>query len=107
ELVSIAVIDQGIGIGSKDHQRIFERFYRVDRARSRSTGGSGLGLSIVRHVASNHGGNVTVVSEEGRGSTFTIVLPRDLTVSTELGQLDEVPVPSNLSNLPDTRSVAI
>ncbi len=107
ELVSIAVIDQGIGIGSKDHQRIFERFYRVDRARSRSTGGSGLGLSIVRHVASNHGGNVTVVSEEGRGSTFTIVLPRDLTVSTELGQIDEVPVPSNLSNLPDTRSVAI
>jgi two-component system sensor histidine kinase SenX3 len=107
ELVSIAVIDQGIGIGSKDHQRIFERFYRVDRARSRSTGGSGLGLSIVRHVASNHGGNVTVVSEEGRGSTFTIVLPRDLTVSTELGQLDEVPVPSNLSNLPDTRSVAV
>ncbi len=107
ELVSIAVIDQGIGIGSKDHQRIFERFYRVDRARSRSTGGSGLGLSIVRHVASNHGGNVTVVSEEGRGSTFTIVLPRDLTVSTELGQIDEVPVPSNLSNLPDTRSVAV
>lgn len=107
ELVSIAVIDQGIGIGSKDHQRIFERFYRVDRARSRSTGGSGLGLSIVRHVASNHGGNVTVVSEEGRGSTFTVVLPRDLTVSTELGQIGEVLVPSNLSNLPETRSVAI
>ena len=107
ELVSIAVIDQGIGIGSKDHQRIFERFYRVDRARSRSTGGSGLGLSIVRHVASNHGGNVTVVSEEGRGSTFTVVLPRDLTVSTELGQIGEVMVPSNLSNLPETRSVAI
>ncbi len=78
ELVSIAVIDQGIGIAAKDHQRIFERFYRVDRARSRSTGGSGLGLSIVRHVVSNHGGTVSVVSEEGRGSTFTMVLPREV-----------------------------
>jgi two-component system sensor histidine kinase SenX3 len=75
ELVSISVIDQGIGIAAKDHQRIFERFYRVDKARSRSTGGSGLGLSIVRHVVSNHGGTVSVASEEGRGSTFTIVLP--------------------------------
>lgn len=76
ELVSISVIDQGIGIAAKDHQRIFERFYRVDKARSRTTGGSGLGLSIVRHVVSNHGGTVSVASEEGRGSTFTIVLPR-------------------------------
>jgi two-component system sensor histidine kinase SenX3 len=79
ELVSIAVIDQGIGIAAKDHQRIFERFFRVDRARSRTTGGVGLGLSIVRHVVSNHGGTVSVVSEEGRGSTFTIVLPRETT----------------------------
>ena len=77
ELVSILVVDQGIGIAARDHQRIFERFYRVDRARSRTTGGSGLGLSIVRHVVSNHGGTVSVVSEEGRGSTFTIVLPRE------------------------------
>lgn len=77
ELVSILVVDQGIGIAAKDHQRIFERFYRVDRARSRSTGGSGLGLSIVRHVVSNHGGTVSVASEEGRGSTFTVVLPRE------------------------------
>ena len=83
ELVSIAVIDQGIGIAAKDHQRIFERFYRVDRARSRATGGSGLGLSIVRHVVSNHGGTVSVVSEEGRGSTFTVVLPRDTSLSIE------------------------
>lgn len=77
EMVSIAVVDQGIGIGAKDHQRIFERFYRVDRARSRSTGGSGLGLSIVRHVVSNHGGTITLVSEEGRGAAFTMLLPRD------------------------------
>ena len=76
ELVSLIVVDQGIGIAAKDHQRIFERFYRVDRARSRSTGGSGLGLSIVRHVVSNHGGTVSVMSEEGRGSTFTVILPR-------------------------------
>lgn len=77
EVVRIAVVDQGIGIAAKDHQRIFERFYRVDRARSRTTGGSGLGLSIVRHVVSNHGGTVVLESEEGRGSTFTIVLPRE------------------------------
>lgn len=74
--VSIEVIDTGIGIAAKDHQRIFERFYRVDRARSRVTGGSGLGLSIVRHVVANHGGTVSVISEEGRGATFTVVLPR-------------------------------
>jgi two-component system, OmpR family, sensor histidine kinase SenX3 len=87
EVVSIAVTDQGIGIAAKDHQRIFERFFRVDRARSRTTGGVGLGLSIVRHVVSNHGGTVSVVSEEGRGSTFTIVLPRVAT--TALGNLPD------------------
>ena len=88
ELVSIAVIDQGIGIAAKDHQRIFERFYRVDRARSRATGGSGLGLSIVRHVVSNHGGTVSVVSEEGRGSTFTVVLPREMSSAVEPAAID-------------------
>ena len=89
ELVSIAVIDQGIGIAAKDHQRIFERFYRVDRARSRTTGGSGLGLSIVRHVVSNHGGTVSVVSEEGRGSTFTVVLPREMSSAVEPAVVDD------------------
>ena len=54
---------------------MFERFYRVDRARSRETGGTGLGLAIVRHVAENHGGTVTVTSELGRGSTFEVRLP--------------------------------
>jgi two-component system sensor histidine kinase SenX3 len=75
DLVRIAVADNGIGIPIRDRDRIFERFYRVDRARSRSTGGTGLGLSIVRHVAANHGGEVTVESREGEGSTFTLVLP--------------------------------
>lgn len=69
------VRDSGIGIPSRDQARIFERFYRVDRARSRETGGTGLGLSIVRHVAENHGGSVRVHSQLGRGSTFTVRLP--------------------------------
>jgi two-component system sensor histidine kinase SenX3 len=73
--VDVVVRDQGIGIPARDLERIFERFYRVDRARSRETGGSGLGLSIVRHVATNHGGDVLVASEEGLGSTFTLRLP--------------------------------
>jgi len=73
--VRIAVADKGIGIPAKDLERIFERFYRVDRGRSRDTGGTGLGLAIVRHVAQNHGGAVEVESREGEGSTFTLVLP--------------------------------
>jgi two-component system sensor histidine kinase SenX3 len=69
------VRDQGIGIPRRDQERIFERFYRVDRARSRSTGGTGLGLAIVRHVAAYHGGDVTVESVEGEGSVFTLRIP--------------------------------
>lgn len=75
EWLEIAVADQGIGIPQRDLDRIFERFYRVDRARSRATGGTGLGLSIVRHVATNHGGEVLVASTEGEGSTFVLRLP--------------------------------
>jgi two-component system sensor histidine kinase SenX3 len=74
--VDITVRDRGIGIPARDLDRIFERFYRVDRARGRRTGGSGLGLAIVRHVASNHSGEVLVESREGEGSTFTLRLPR-------------------------------
>jgi signal transduction histidine kinase len=73
--VFLRVEDSGVGIPSKDIPRVFERFYRVDRARSRETGGTGLGLAIVRHVAENHGGTVTVRSELGRGSTFEVRLP--------------------------------
>ena len=75
ETVMISVSDQGIGIAPADQERIFERFFRVDRARSRSTGGTGLGLSIVRHVVDNHGGKISVQSEEGTGATFTVTLP--------------------------------
>jgi two-component system, OmpR family, sensor histidine kinase SenX3 len=74
--IRISVSDTGVGIPNRDLGRVFERFYRVDRARSRVTGGTGLGLSIVRHVATNHGGRVTVTSREGEGSTFTLSLPR-------------------------------
>ena len=73
--VDIVVRDHGIGIPARDLDRIFERFYRVDRARSRETGGTGLGLAIVRHVATNHGGSVSVASQEGGGSTFTLRIP--------------------------------
>jgi two-component system sensor histidine kinase SenX3 len=73
--LEISVADQGVGIPARDIDRIFERFYRVDRARSRETGGTGLGLAIVRHIATNHGGVVAVRSREGEGSTFTLRIP--------------------------------
>ena len=76
DIVEIAVTDQGIGIDADELERVFERFYRVDQARSRNTGGSGLGLSIVKHTVQNHGGDVRVWSQPGRGSTFMIRLPR-------------------------------
>jgi two-component system, OmpR family, sensor histidine kinase SenX3 len=71
----ISVADQGIGIPERDLERIFERFYRVDPARSRATGGTGLGLAIVKHVMAAHRGKVTVWSQEGVGSTFTLQMP--------------------------------
>ncbi len=73
--VEFKVRDHGLGIPARDIDRIFERFYRVDRARSRETGGTGLGLAIVRHVATNHGGEVSVTSVEGEGSTFVLRVP--------------------------------
>lgn len=74
-LVEISVTDQGIGISERDLERIFERFYRVDPARSRATGGTGLGLAIVKHICAAHGGECTVWSKPGEGSTFTLRLP--------------------------------
>ena len=72
---TLRVEDTGIGIPSRDLPRIFERFYRVDRARSRETGGTGLGLSIARHVVDRYGGQIEAESELGQGSTFRVVLP--------------------------------
>jgi two-component system, OmpR family, sensor histidine kinase SenX3 len=73
--VEIAVTDRGLGIAPEHQQRVFERFFRIDQARSRSTGGTGLGLAIVKHVAANHGGEVNLWSKPGTGSTFTLRIP--------------------------------
>jgi two-component system phosphate regulon sensor histidine kinase PhoR len=76
EVVRVSFSDTGIGIPTEDLPRIFERFYRVDRARSRASGGTGLGLALVRHVVERSDGSVEVSSEPGGGSTFTVTLPR-------------------------------
>lgn len=76
DYVDISVTDRGIGIPPEYHERVFERFFRVDKARSRATGGTGLGLAIVKHVAANHGGEVKLWSQPGIGSTFTLRVPR-------------------------------
>ena len=75
-MVAISVADTGIGIAPEHLPRIFERFYRVDQSRSRALGGTGLGLSIVKHIATSHGGDVEVNSVEGRGTRFSLLLPR-------------------------------
>jgi two-component system sensor histidine kinase SenX3 len=73
--VEIAVTDRGLGIAPEHQHRVFERFFRIDQARSRTTGGTGLGLAIVKHVAANHGGDVQLWSKPGTGSTFTLRIP--------------------------------
>ncbi|MDE2125598.1 MAG: hypothetical protein KGJ62_03330 [Armatimonadetes bacterium] len=75
--VVATVADSGIGIAVHDQPRIFERFYRVDKARSRQSGGTGLGLAIVKHIVEAHGGRVAVFSTPGKGSTFTFTVPVD------------------------------
>jgi two-component system phosphate regulon sensor histidine kinase PhoR len=75
KIVQVDVSDTGIGIADKDLPRIFERFYRVDKARSRELGGTGLGLSIVKHIVQAHNGQVWVQSTPGKGSTFSFTIP--------------------------------
>lgn len=75
-MVRLSIIDQGVGIPPEEQERIFERFYRVDKARSRQTGGTGLGLSIVRHLVKTMNGTISVESKVGQGSSFTVRLPK-------------------------------
>jgi two-component system phosphate regulon sensor histidine kinase PhoR len=77
------VTDTGIGIGPEHLPRLTERFYRVDRSRSRETGGTGLGLAIVKHVATRHGARLEIESDVGRGSRFTMVFPEDRVLRDE------------------------
>ncbi|HRH89002.1 MAG TPA: ATP-binding protein, partial [Rubrivivax sp.] len=72
---ALCVSDTGIGIEHEHVPRLTERFYRVDGSRSRDTGGTGLGLAIVKHVVQRHGGDITIDSEPGKGSTFCLALP--------------------------------
>jgi two-component system sensor histidine kinase SenX3 len=84
--IEIAVTDRGIGIAAADQERVFERFFRVDKARSRATGGTGLGLAIVKHVAANHNGSIRLWSQPGTGSTFTLSIPA---YPDRIGESDE------------------
>jgi two-component system, OmpR family, sensor histidine kinase SenX3 len=81
--VEVSVTDRGIGIARADQERVFERFFRVDKARSRATGGTGLGLAIVKHVAANHNGSIRLWSQPGTGSTFTLSIPAYLETDDE------------------------
>ncbi|TWI56180.1 sensor histidine kinase [Halalkalibacter nanhaiisediminis] len=86
EFVQMEVSDQGIGISEKDLPHVFERFFRVDKARSRQTGGSGLGLAIAKTIVDVHGGQISVISKEQVGTTFTVLLPMAIRKG---GELDE------------------
>ncbi|WP_020662958.1 sensor histidine kinase [Amycolatopsis benzoatilytica] len=98
-MVEIAVTDRGIGIAEDEQQRVFERFYRADKARSRATGGTGLGLAIVKHVAANHGGSVGLWSRPGTGSTFTLRIPAH--VRTEPADLARKAAPARPDMTPE------
>jgi two-component system sensor histidine kinase SenX3 len=89
DAVEIAVTDRGIGIAPADQERVFERFFRVDKARSRATGGTGLGLAIVKHVAANHNGSIRLWSQRGTGSTFTLSIPAYRGADQEINQEQE------------------
>lgn len=107
DTVNIAVSDHGIGLSLDDQARVFERFYRVDRARSRMTGGSGLGLSIVKHIAETHGGEVRVWSKLRQGSTFTLVLPlakrhADVAQASRVADAEQTPRTAQTEHVPRT-----
>jgi Signal transduction histidine kinase len=89
--VRVSVADSGIGIPPEDTARIFERFYRVDRARSRALGGTGLGLSIVKHLVQAMGGEISVKSALGKGSTFTFTLPSTAEEGAAKGEGRRIP----------------
>jgi two-component system phosphate regulon sensor histidine kinase PhoR len=74
-LIELSVADTGIGIPEQDRPRVFERFYRVDKARSRELGGTGLGLAIVKHIVEGHGGQVWVEANQPQGSRFVVRFP--------------------------------
>lgn len=95
--VVVRVTDRGIGIAPEDQKRVFERFYRVDRARSRGTGGTGLGLALVKHTVINHNGNISLWSRKGTGSTFSLELP--VYREGEDAVADEVPDQESLTAL--------
>lgn len=94
--LELAVQDTGIGIPQRDLDRVFERFYRVDRSRRSNTGGTGLGLAIVRHVVLNHGGAVDVESIEGEGSTFTMTFPSGIERARAAGDAESGAVDTGL-----------
>lgn len=102
--VHITVSDQGVGIAESELERIFERFYRVDPARARSTGGTGLGLSIVKHIAASHGGEVRVWSVEKTGSSFTLVLPGWIDLSSDVTQGSTMSGSSESADLQEAQS---
>jgi len=87
----IAVTDRGLGIAAEHQERVFERFFRIDQARSRSTGGTGLGLAIVKHVAANHGGDVQLWSKPATGSTFTLRIPAHPAGSSHPSRAPSIP----------------
>lgn len=98
--VAMAVTDRGIGIAKEDQERVFERFFRSDKARSRSTGGTGLGLAIVKHVAANHNGEITLWSKQGTGSTFTLRIPAH--VESDADEAPGRPILTKRENSPRT-----
>lgn len=102
--VAIAVTDRGEGIAKADQERVFERFFRVDKARSRQTGGTGLGLAIVKHVAANHNGSIDVWSKPGTGSTFTLQIPAHVEETDDLDDGDAGTIGSGRSGRRDSGS---